>query len=403
MLIAGILSIGLVQLGKQLGLVTPGGEEESRRLLRAERPFLTTELRELVHSWEESTVSTEEAKEIMWDIVRSKSFTEHKPSHGIVFVKTHKTASSTISSILRSLSTNHNLSTPYTKHSFGMDLATPAGREKLFNNPSSLGMKSGPYEVLCDHVRFHESLLTQIVPTSGGKYISIVRDPGTRTRSACQYFHCCPAETDEIWSEFILSSDDEELRQMRSMCNLNWTSSNIAGMTSENMNENSLATVESRARHNDLLLLVTERMSESLLLLWDFYKLHPLDMTFHSFKVRRPMAGDETQDRSNGNTLAALERVRALDSYDASLYRFANEELTSKMNALFPTKAMREQAISEFESMNNLAHQVCLKEFKDVASGLNYWCHEKAVDKPKWVHMHLDDFGISAGKADEEA
>ena len=80
----------------------------------AEGAFLRGELLELVSKWEASSISTEEARHALWRIVSQPSYINHRPLYGIVFVKTHKTGSSTITSVLHSLATAHNLTTPIT-------------------------------------------------------------------------------------------------------------------------------------------------------------------------------------------------------------------------------------------------------------------------------------------------
>lgn len=81
-----------------------------------EGAFLRGELLELVTNWEASSITTEEAKSELWRIVSQPSYIHHRPQYGIVFVKTHKTGSSTVTSVLHSLATAHNLTTPIIYH-----------------------------------------------------------------------------------------------------------------------------------------------------------------------------------------------------------------------------------------------------------------------------------------------
>eukprot|EP00581_Thalassiosira_minuscula_P009365 CAMPEP_0183708676 /NCGR_PEP_ID=MMETSP0737-20130205/4902_1 /TAXON_ID=385413 /ORGANISM="Thalassiosira miniscula, Strain CCMP1093" /LENGTH=277 /DNA_ID=CAMNT_0025936575 /DNA_START=493 /DNA_END=1326 /DNA_ORIENTATION=+ len=275
-------------------------------------------------------ISVEEAKSAIWDIVKSESFVQHKPSHGIAFVKTHKTGSSTITSVLHSIATSHNLVNPLTNKSVVYNPRTAEGREIMLNFPTTLpGQKSAPYDVWCNHINFRESLLTEAVPSSNGKYLSIVRDPGTRLRSACAFFKCCPANTEDGWVKFILSekgNTNSWSKGIRSaMCRTDQSSREIfwPSPTVETQ-----ASMEKRVARGDLLLLVMERMIESMLVLWDFYKLHPLDVAFIPKKVKKKIPG-VTDEKPNILKLAE-EMVREANPYDTALHELANNTLTNK-------------------------------------------------------------------------
>mmetsp|Transcript_32229 Transcript_32229/g.68201 ORF Transcript_32229/g.68201 Transcript_32229/m.68201 type:complete len:442 (-) Transcript_32229:1125-2450(-) len=352
---------------------------------RASSIFLTPELDDLIRSWENSTLSDENAKSAIWGIVQSKSFVDHKPSHGIVFMKTHKTASSTITSILHSIATSHNLVAPVTKKTAPFDPRGAKGRKELLGLLTTIpGIQSAPYDIWCNHVKFHESLLTRAVPSSYGKLFSIVRDPGTRLRSACAYYHCCPAETEEEWAEFVLSDHGKAGSWNKGFCEFDQSSGEIYGPS---LTKETQAAVQSRANRGELLLLVMERMSESMLVLWDFYKLHPLDVTFISQKVRTKNLNVE-EEKSNRTKLAET-LVREMNSYDSALHKFANTLLTKKVEALMPNKAIRDRAMKEVELLNDLLHHICQPNLYGVTSDLNFWCKEKTFDNVSWNDYHL--------------
>mmetsp|Transcript_21872 Transcript_21872/g.46184 ORF Transcript_21872/g.46184 Transcript_21872/m.46184 type:complete len:489 (-) Transcript_21872:95-1561(-) len=355
--------------------------------------FLTPDLNKLIRSWEESAISAEDAKSAVWEIVRGKSFLEHKPSHGIVFVKTHKTASSTVTSMLHSLATSHDLIAPLTTKTTPFDPRNAGGQEELFHLPTTVPeAQSAPYDVWSNHVKFHESLLSEAVPSSGGKYVSIVRDPASRLRSACKYYECCPATTDTSWALFIIQKGKDK-DWSKGHCAFDQTSRDIFGPT---LDEATRAAVETRVDRGDLFLMVSERMVESSLALWNFYDLHPLDVAFISQKVTIDrFTGESTlmngsEEKKPRVVEVAEEKVREWNPYDTSLHELANHALSKRMKAIFPEKTIRERAVRELELLNDIIWQVCLPELKEKTPELNDWCREKKMDNVAWNECHLD-------------
>ena len=149
-------------------------------------PFFDVKLNNLVSDWSSSRVSAESAKQTLWDIIQNPLYKNHRPNKGIVFIKTHKTGSSTITSVLHSLATSHGLTAAISNQDGKLFETKEAILTLPTTNPDH--PNGAPYDVWSNHVVFDEILLNEAVPTSEGKFFSIVRDPGTRMQSVCQ----CP-------------------------------------------------------------------------------------------------------------------------------------------------------------------------------------------------------------------
>lgn len=100
----------------------------------------------------------------------------------LVFVKTHKCASDSLSLIFRRFALNVNLS-----------VALPLGKKFLLGWPHTLRpymyrpTKTGVYNMFLDHMVFNHQYMQSVVP-SDSVYISTVREPFSRLKSAIRYF-----------------------------------------------------------------------------------------------------------------------------------------------------------------------------------------------------------------------
>ncbi|KAL3910934.1 MAG: hypothetical protein SGILL_007488 [Bacillariaceae sp.] len=377
-----ILMLGNLALVLTKGQNTQEKPQATNKEVSTAAPFLTPELKKLVNAWKASSISAEQAKQAVWNTIQSDAYVLHRPSRGILFVKTHKTASSTVTSVLHSVATSHNLTTPVTKTiAFGID--STSSRERIMKQLTPIpGVEGGPYDIWCNHADFHPFFLRDVVPTSRGKYVSIVRDPAGRLRSACGYFKCCPADTWEAWADFILATDENNKKWQRRGCRLNDTSKSIIG------NSTYLQT-KAAVDNNDLLLLVTDRFTESMLVLWGAYGLRPLDVTYMSKKERTK----GMEKPLSAAILEAQDRARQWQSLDTAMFDLANTKLSERMKDLFPDQSLRAKVQQEFEELNNLVHHVCADELHNVTTGLNYWCQEKKLDNVDWNKAHFEMLG----------
>mmetsp|Transcript_62429 Transcript_62429/g.184696 ORF Transcript_62429/g.184696 Transcript_62429/m.184696 type:complete len:437 (-) Transcript_62429:74-1384(-) len=367
---------------------TSGFRNDARGSLR----FLNQDstLSSLVQAWKNNETSVDSAKQKLWEIVISPEYINHRPSHGIVFVKTHKTGSSTVASVLHSIATSHKMITPVFEEDAQMaNTWRPSKRPDILEmrttNPS---IKGAPYDIWTNHVTFDNLLLEKVVPSANGKVLSIVRDPATRTRSACDYYTTvcqCPSskEDSSIWDKFALSDEGQKYysRTSKGLCGTDGSSYEIVGtgLHPDKSFQENFKEVIARAKSGDFLLLVMERMLESMLVFWHEYKLHPLDVTYLSKKVRKEDVVKASE------TLAAESALHTMSLYDSKLHSVADELLTSKLQEIFSESSMK-QAYDDLEALNDMLHDAC--KSSDAVPELSYWCLEKELDNVPWHKKH---------------
>ena len=97
------------------------------------------------------------------------------------------TGSSTVASILHSIVTAHQLIAPVVKK---VAWDPWLGYQNILNQATvHRGRKHAPYDIWCNHVsQFDNSLLTDVVPSSQGEYVTIVRDPAARFTFAISFW-----------------------------------------------------------------------------------------------------------------------------------------------------------------------------------------------------------------------
>ena len=154
-----------------------------------------------------------------------------------------------------------------------------------------------------------------------------------------------------------------------------------------------------KIQQGDLLLMVTERMAESLLSLQEFYDLHPLDVTYFPMKERHYLKADTQTD------LDVLERVREWHPIDLEMHRMANEMLTQRLNSRFGSKSNEDtltalqKAKWESATLNTIVTRVCTRRTKGLDmmnpaqlpnNTLLYWCLEKLLDNNPWNLFHTN-------------
>ena len=143
-------------------------------------------------------------------------------------------------------------------------------------------------------------------------------------------------------------------------------------------------------------MLVMERMVESMLVLWHEYNLHPLDVVFSSLKVHSK--GKQKDEES----IEAENVIRELSTSDMLMYRHAELRLDSLLGTLFASTAVRENAIQELETLNDILAQTCgdityrnkngwVRRYNNLTidvPSLQKFCMEKLSDGPQWHHIH---------------
>ncbi|XP_053324539.1 galactosylceramide sulfotransferase [Spea bombifrons] len=112
----------------------------------------------------------------------SKNTQNCTPRHNLMFLKTHKTGSSTILNILFRYGEKHHLrfAFPRGRNDFGYP--------EYFQRWQVEGYRPGVcFNMICNHMRFQHSEVTTLLP-SDAVYVTVLRDPALLFESSFQYF-----------------------------------------------------------------------------------------------------------------------------------------------------------------------------------------------------------------------
>uniref|UniRef100_A0A8C6GCF5 Galactose-3-O-sulfotransferase 4 n=1 Tax=Mus spicilegus TaxID=10103 RepID=A0A8C6GCF5_MUSSI len=108
------------------------------------------------------------------------------PRHRLVFLKTHKSGSSSVLNLLHRYGDQQGLRFALPAHyQFGYPKLFQASKVKGYHPQSSDTQK--PFHILCHHMRFNLKEVLQVMP-SDSFFFSIVRDPAALARSAFSYY-----------------------------------------------------------------------------------------------------------------------------------------------------------------------------------------------------------------------
>eukprot|EP00058_Branchiostoma_floridae_P006852 XP_002592340.1 hypothetical protein BRAFLDRAFT_240121 [Branchiostoma floridae] len=97
-----------------------------------------------------------------------------KEKTNLVFLKTHKTASSTVQNIIMRFGSTRNLT--FALPNGGHQMAWPRLFRKSFVLQEHIAKKNTTYNILCHHLRFHHEHIRELMPDDT-VYITIIRDP----------------------------------------------------------------------------------------------------------------------------------------------------------------------------------------------------------------------------------
>ena len=204
-----------------------------------------------------------------------------QPIHHIYFLKTHKTGSTTLGTILLSYGVRRNHKIVLNPDLADMDWPAP-----LTLNEVSIQVKSDEAKIFVSHIRFNKGPVNTVFPKPKAKYITIVRHPVSQFKSAWVFYRISRLTNipDNTINTFLKSSD--ALQEMQKRFNktkiseifFHFSNSNLYDMGLEQENIQNMELVEGyidKMEREFDLVMITEYFDESLILLkrllcWEF-------------------------------------------------------------------------------------------------------------------------------------
>lgn len=275
------------------------------------------------------------------------------PKENIMFMKTHKTASSTILNILLRFGEKHRLK-----------FAFPDGRNDFFYPSPFLCSQVKDYRpgdcfnIVCNHMRFNYREVAKLLPEDT-VYISILRDPVDLFESSFHYYHRAVPLTWRI-------SGDNKLAEFLSSPQTYYSPDAINSFYLRNLLsfdfgfENNLEAEDPRVMKSVLhlsryldLVLIAEYFEESLILLKDKLCWTMEDILYFKLNTRKS---------SSVSKLSSELRAKALswNGADWKLYQFFNTTFWAKVKD-FGTERMK-QEVKELRKRNAEMRDICIKD-----------------------------------------
>ncbi|XP_038059561.1 galactosylceramide sulfotransferase-like [Patiria miniata] len=297
-----------------------------------------------------------------------------QPNHRFVFIKIHKTGSSTIATMLQRYGYRRDLtfalpsgaahSFPMSNQRYRFDTPQLVFQWNLTDRSGALVWPAlGGYQVLVNHAPYNRTVDEILIPNA--VYFTMIREPLARTESFFRYFlfdQAVPHKANEDPLEVFMRDPQ---RHTQKLSNNKWTkyfrNGQFFSLGLEREDYKNLraveAAIDSLSRGMDLVML-NEYFDESLLLLkklmcWDFQ-----DIVYISKAVRRP-SGNHTSIPAG-----LRDQILRWNAADLRLYQHFNRTFWTKVQKYGPEFG---HDLDTFRAMKESATQACM------ATGSRQW------------------------------
>ncbi|KAJ8007924.1 hypothetical protein DPEC_G00099230 [Dallia pectoralis] len=252
-----------------------------------------------------------------------------KPKHtNVAFLKTHKTASSTMQNLLFRFAERNNLTVALPVQTCGHQFCYPRPFNSQLVHPHTL-----PPNVIANHMRFNHAETHRLMPNDT-VYVTILREPGSMFESlfiycypSCQTFRRVPnssleAFLDNPWRYYQPNEKD-------SMYARNTLTFDLGGdkdHPEDGLAEYSRAFVAETERVFSLVM-IAEYFDESLVLLRHLLSWELEDMLYVKLNMR-------TSGSKRRLSPGLSAKIRNWNALDARLYDHFNDTLWQRLDAL---------------------------------------------------------------------
>ncbi|XP_013890174.1 galactose-3-O-sulfotransferase 3 [Austrofundulus limnaeus] len=251
-----------------------------------------------------------------------------KPKHtNIVFLKTHKTASSTLQNILFRFAERNNLTMALPKPNCGHQFCYPQVFSSHFVHPHTL-----PPNMITSHMRFNKTALQRLMPNDT-IYITILREPASMFESLFTYYSRHSGSFRRVPNGSLETFLADPLQYYRpeeadSMYARNTLTFDLGGNKDRPASDVAYAQAfVADVEKTFSLVMISEYFDESLVLLRHLLSWNLDDIVYVKLNMRV-----ESSKKSLSPSLPA--KIRSWNSLDAYLYDYFNASLWVKLSAL---------------------------------------------------------------------
>eukprot|EP00750_Incisomonas_marina_P007757 INCI15042.1.p1 GENE.INCI15042.1~~INCI15042.1.p1 ORF type:complete len:931 (+),score=134.07 INCI15042.1:213-3005(+) len=293
------------------------------------------------------------------------------PAHKLVFIKTHKTGSSTLTNLFHRFGYKYGLNFALPKDN--MFYGWPAKGEASVKNLEPIGVYQEPYDVYVSaHAVYSPEQQARVVP--GATYITILRSPVSHFRSAWKYwqipqgiasrggpFDMTPEEFFEDknkWDPFI--GGQRNLIFNSFSYDLGFDRKTVNALRDQN-SDIAIKSVIDEVEAHFRIVLITDYMAESLLMMKRELCWPLEDVIFGSMKVSKGTHRPKTLADNMKDPL--FEAITDYNWLDTRLFNHFNESLWRRIDQYKKADAQM-QAASRPLPMGYLTWEDELAEFK---------------------------------------
>ncbi|XP_072232881.1 galactose-3-O-sulfotransferase 3 isoform X2 [Leuresthes tenuis] len=251
-----------------------------------------------------------------------------KPKHtNIVFLKTHKTASTTTQNLLFRFAESNNLTVALPVQTCSHQFCYPLTFTSQFVHPHTL-----PANMITNHMRFNKTALKHLMPNDT-IYITILREPSSMFESLFTYYsnHCQSFKRVPNGSlEAFLEEPSRYYRpeEKESMYARNTLTFDLGGDKDRPATDALYAQAfTAEVEQVFSLVMISEYFDESLVLLRHLLSWDLDDILYVKLNMR-------TASSKKSLTQGLPAKIRAWNSIDAYLYDHFNATLWRKLSAL---------------------------------------------------------------------
>ncbi|XP_056612096.1 galactose-3-O-sulfotransferase 2 [Triplophysa dalaica] len=282
---------------------------------------------------------------------------ECQPKKHIVFLKTHKTASSTILNILYRYGDSHNLT-----FALPLNMQSQLFYPAFFATHFVEGVRTRAlkeFHILCNHMRFNSQEVRKLMPEDTF-YFSILRDPTAMMESLFVYYKSIPAfrlvkSLEEFLNQGVryFNASVPSNQYARNILTFDFGLNNTAPEKETELDRRS-AEVIAAVERDFSLILISEYFDESMILLqhalcWTLDDILSFRLNSRSKRSRRPL---------NPET---AERVKLWNSLDWRLYQHFNATFWKRIDSTLGRTKLQ-QEVELLRERRGKLEQTCLRD-----------------------------------------
>ncbi|CAL9694976.1 unnamed protein product [Knipowitschia caucasica] len=248
-----------------------------------------------------------------------------RPKHtNIVFLKTHKTASSTMQNILFRFAERHNLTVALPKNG-DSQFAYPN-----FFNVKSVQLETTPPNIITNHMRFNKEELDKLMPPDT-VYITTMRETSAMFESLFVYCYVSSASIRRVPNESIEAFLDDPFKYYRpleahSMYVRNCVTYDLGG-NKDSTEVDYAQQLAAKVEKTFSLVMISDYFDESLILLrhllnWDLEDIVYFKANMRSEKAKKTI------------TPELSDKIRAWNYIDSYLFDHFNASLWRQLKAI---------------------------------------------------------------------